>query len=279
MKPFLRDVLTVLTIMIIVVFPMIMIAIVALSCSGCSSYVRPALAVHDVGDVSSANSELGRDLALNDASCGHCPNLQDVLVTQFRLRQFCPMQPTFDLLRSGSAYLYPAFTTSNEPHLSTPNKVSSSYATLTFSLETSGPDRNHILLGQSRDPSALGETVSRIVEVRPLEQVGRTDAGRVVATVQRTRHWPIAVLDEPRDAVRESCDALAADSKSAISVAFITTGNPNPARPKFRAVSRNRSVLVDLAPESCDRFLVHGNLSSCGPRARDAQTSPGALRG
>lgn len=58
----------------------------------------------------------------------------------------------------------------------------------------------------------------------------------------------------------------------------VDAGGPDPAWPQLRAMRRYRTVLVDLAPETCDRLLVQGNLHSRGPRPGRCQSRPVTLQ-
>ncbi len=120
--------------------------------------------------------------------------------------------------------------------------------------------------------AALGSHVGHIVAMGTKEHVGRINASSVIAVMANEQIAGVAVSISPADAMR----GRLVGPKLAIALC-VESASPLPTRSKFRLMHRNRSVLVDLGPEACKRFLVHGNQPSCEPSPGRLAASRGSL--
>lgn len=123
---------------------------------------------------------------------------------------------------------------------------------------------------------ALVHHVLSVFDSGTNEQMRGSHTPPVIAFVQHAKAvWDLTMFQKPRQSVG------APISRGGLYFPVsrrIETSGPNPTRPKLRRVRGHGTILVDLRPKACDRLLVHGNLSFCGPRSRSCSSDARALR-
>lgn len=113
--------------------------------------------------------------------------------------------------------------------------------------------------------AALGEHVGHVVNLRTKEQVLWIDAAGCVAPMEHLDPGGNGrKVNLPAGAV---CISLSPVELEVPIAASVVAADPKPAAIR----------LLDLGPETCDRFLIHGNPSSCEPDPERAQALRGPL--
>ena len=127
--------------------------------------------------------------------------------------------------------------------------------------------------------ASLGSHVRQVVGIRPNKQMCGVDAASVVALMadKHCRFQGRRDMKTPTNSMGKVVPPVEPPDVHLPVAATVARAAPLPTWTEMRNVRRNGSVFVDLAPEPCDRFLIHAGNLRVGQRPGRVRATPGAL--